>query len=111
MFCLFPFSFYLFLMGLEITWLGHGTFLLTTPGGKRILIDPWLSTNPACPASHKKIDTLDLILVTHGHFDHVEDAVAVARAANAPLIGIFELCTWLEQKGLQNATPMNKGGT
>jgi L-ascorbate metabolism protein UlaG (beta-lactamase superfamily) len=98
-------------MSLQITWLGHGTFLLTTPGGKRILIDPWLSTNPACPVSHKKVDKLDLILVTHGHFDHVEDAVAVARATNAPLIGIFELCTWLEQKGLQNATPMNKGGT
>jgi len=98
-------------MSLQITWLGHGTFLLTTPGGKRILIDPWLANNPACPASHKKIDKLDLILVTHGHFDHVEDAVAVARATSAPLIAIFELCAWLEQKGLQNAMPMNKGGT
>ena len=98
-------------MSLQITWLGHGTFLLTTPGGKRVLIDPWLAENPACPASHKKIDKLDLILVTHGHFDHVSDAVSVARATNAPLVGIFELCAWLQQKGLQNATPMNKGGS
>lgn len=98
-------------MSLQITWLGHGTFLLTSPGGKRILIDPWLTNNPSCPPSHKKIDKLDLILVTHGHFDHVDDAVAVARATNAPLVGIFELCVWLEQKGIQNTSPMNKGGT
>jgi L-ascorbate metabolism protein UlaG (beta-lactamase superfamily) len=96
---------------LSITWLGHGTFLLVSPGGKRILVDPWLEGNPSCPAKYKKIEAADLILITHGHFDHVSDAVPVARATGAVVVGIFELCAWLERKGLQNLSPMNRGGT
>ncbi|MBI4477422.1 MAG: metal-dependent hydrolase, partial [Acidobacteria bacterium] len=99
---------------LAITWLGHGTFLLRSPGGTRILIDPWLAENPSCPARYRKADSLrplDLILVTHGHADHVGDLVQVARATSAPVVAIFEICKWLEQKGLANTTPMNKGGT
>lgn len=95
---------------LAITWLGHGTFLLTSPRGRRILIDPWLEGNPACPKDKKKVDRLDVILVTHGHFDHVGDLVPVARSTGAPVVATFELCSWLEQKGLQNVVPMNKGG-
>lgn len=96
---------------LSITWLGHGTFELVSPGGKRIVIDPWLEQNPACPANRKKADRADLILVTHGHFDHVGDLVPVARATNATVVGIFELCAWLGSKGIQNTSPMNIGGT
>ncbi|MBI1875780.1 MAG: metal-dependent hydrolase [Acidobacteria bacterium] len=99
---------------LAITWLGHGTFLLRSPAGKRLLIDPWLNGNPSCPAVFREPDRLrplDLILVTHGHSDHTGDLVQVARATGAPVVAIFEICKWLEQKGLTNLMPMNKGGT
>ena len=96
---------------LSITWLGHSTFILTTPGGKRIVTDPWLEGNPSCPDSMKKIDKADLILVSHGHFDHAGDLVSVARATGATVVGIFELCAWFEGKGVKNTSPMNIGGT
>jgi L-ascorbate metabolism protein UlaG (beta-lactamase superfamily) len=96
---------------LRITWLGHSTFLLRTPGGKRLLFDPWLVDNPACPESMKKPPKPDLILVTHGHSDHMGDLVSVARDSGAPVVGIFELCDWLRRKGIANVLPMNKGGS
>ena len=96
---------------LAITWLGHATFLLRTPGGKRVLLDPWLTGNPSCPESLKKPGKVDLILVSHGHFDHMDDLVNVARDSGAPVVGIFELCDWLGRKGIQQTSPMNKGGT
>ena len=96
---------------LSITWLGHSTFLLKTPGGKRLLFDPWLSSNPSCPDAFKKPPKVDLILASHGHFDHIEDLVLCARDSDAPVVGIFELCDWLGRKGIQNASPMNKGGS
>ena len=96
---------------LSFTWLGHATFLFTSPGGKRILIEPWVASNPACPESAKKIDQLDLILITHGHSDHTEDAVAIARATGAHVIANYEVCLWLEGKGIQNTAPMGQGGT
>ncbi|HTM05338.1 MAG TPA: metal-dependent hydrolase [Vicinamibacterales bacterium] len=96
---------------LAITWLGHSTFLLRTPGGKRVLLDPWLTSNPSCPESMKKPPQVDLILASHGHFDHIDDLVLCARESNAPVVGIFELCDWLGRKGIQNVSPMNKGGS
>jgi L-ascorbate metabolism protein UlaG (beta-lactamase superfamily) len=96
---------------LAITWLGHATFLLRTPGGKRLLLDPWLAGNPACPDSMKKVSKVDLILVSHGHMDHMEDVVSVARESGAPVVGIFELCDWLGRKGIAHLAPMNKGGS
>ena len=94
-----------------ITWLGHATFIITTPGGKRIVTDPWLEQNPVCPPDKKKIDAADVILVSHGHFDHTGDIVSVARATNGQIIAVFELSLWLERKGLQNVTGMGVGGT
>jgi len=96
---------------LSFTWLGHGTFLFRSPGAKRLLIDPWLTTNPACPDSEKRIRELDLMLLTHGHGDHTADAVSVARATLARVIAPYELAMWLEQKGLRTVTGMNQGGT
>ena len=96
---------------LSITWLGHASFILTSPKGKRIVVDPWLEGNPSCPDNMKKIDKADLILVSHGHFDHTGDVVSVARATGATVVGIFELCGWLEGKGVKNTSPMNMGGT
>ena len=96
---------------LAITWLGHSTFIVRTPGGRRVLFDPWLTSNPACPASCKKPPQADLILVSHGHFDHMDDLVLCARDSQAPVVAIFELCDWLGRKGIQNVAPMNKGGS
>jgi len=97
---------------MRITWLGHSTFLIEA-GGKRILTDPWL-TNPSAPAAFRKpeaLGKLDLIMVSHGHSDHIGDLIAVARATGAPVACLFELGQWLEQKGVQNIRDMGIGGT
>ena len=61
-----------------ITWLGHATWHIKTPGGVDVLVDPWLSTNPKCPESADET-AADVVLVTHGHGDHIADAVAVSQ--------------------------------
>ncbi len=99
------------LKGLKITWLGHATFRFETPGGKTILVDPWVMGNPACPESEKNIKKLDVMLCTHGHFDHIGDAVEIAKKLNPKVVGIPELCGWLGKKGVKNLAEMNKGGT
>jgi L-ascorbate metabolism protein UlaG (beta-lactamase superfamily) len=99
------------MQSLAISFLGHSTFIVRTPGGRRLLFDPWLAGNPACPDAWKKPPKVDLILVSHGHADHVEDVVRCARESGAPVVGIFELCDWLGRKGLQQLLPMNKGGS
>lgn len=95
----------------EITWLGHSTFLIRTPGGKTLLIDPWVMGNPATPESFKQGLRPDVMFVTHGHFDHIGDAVKIAKDTGCPVVGIFETTAWLERKGVQNTVGMNKGGT
>jgi L-ascorbate metabolism protein UlaG (beta-lactamase superfamily) len=96
---------------LSITWYGHSTFVITTPGGKRIVTDPWLEHNPMCPPGMKKITKVDLVLVSHGHADHSSDVAAVSRATGAPVVAVYELALWLERKGLQNIQGMGIGGT
>jgi L-ascorbate metabolism protein UlaG (beta-lactamase superfamily) len=96
---------------LGITWLGHATFLLRTPGGKRVLIDPWLADNPACPPAFKKPPKADVILASHGHSDHIGDLIACARESGAPIVASPELCEWASRKGVQQIAPMNKGGS
>jgi L-ascorbate metabolism protein UlaG (beta-lactamase superfamily) len=94
-----------------ITWLGHATFIITTPGGKRIVTDPWLEGNPMCPPDMKRIDKADVILLSHGHFDHTGDVVNVARSTGAPAVAVFELAAWIETKGVKDTVGMNIGGT
>jgi L-ascorbate metabolism protein UlaG (beta-lactamase superfamily) len=96
---------------LSITWLGHATFLLRSPGGKRILLDPWVIGNPTSPESAKKLGEVDLMLITHGHHDHTADAVSIARSSGAYVVAPHEVAVWLGQKGLQHMTGMNPGGT
>jgi L-ascorbate metabolism protein UlaG (beta-lactamase superfamily) len=94
---------------LSITWYGHATFSVTTPGGKRIVFDPWLG-NPKAPAG-AKIDKADIICVSHGHSDHTTDVLPIARATGAPVVGIFELTSYFESKGLKGTVGLNMGGT
>ena len=96
---------------LSITWYGHSTFVITTPGGKRIVTDPWLEHNPMCPPGMKKITKADLVLLSHGHADHSSDVASVSRATGAPVVAVYELALWLERKGLQNIQGMGIGGT
>jgi L-ascorbate metabolism protein UlaG (beta-lactamase superfamily) len=95
---------------LQITWLGHSSFRLRTPGGKEILFDPWYTGNPAFPEAARP-KAADLILISHGHSDHITDAVAMAKATGATVVGIWEVTSWLGSKGVKNLEPMNKGGT
>jgi L-ascorbate metabolism protein UlaG (beta-lactamase superfamily) len=97
--------------GLEITWLGHATFIIKTPSGKRLLVDPWVMGNPACPDNLKDVGDLDAMLITHAHFDHIGDAVEIGKATGAQIVCIAEMAHWLGSKGLENVIDMNKGGT
>jgi len=100
-------------MSLSITWLGHSTFLIGTPGGQRVVVDPWLG-NPTCPRAFARPDALgrlDLILVTHGHPDHIGDLVAVAKASRAPVVCAYELGRYIEAKGVTGVHDMGVGGT
>jgi L-ascorbate metabolism protein UlaG (beta-lactamase superfamily) len=99
------------LKGIKLTWLGHATFRVETPGGKTIYIDPWVMGNPMCPEADKNVRKADVMLCTHGHFDHIGDAVEIAKKHNPVVAGIFELCGWLEKKGAKQTAPMNKGGS
>ena len=69
--------------GNKLTWLGHAAFRITTPTGNVILVDPWIQTNPMTPEALKKIDRVDTMLITHGHFDHIADAVELGKEVQA----------------------------
>jgi L-ascorbate metabolism protein UlaG (beta-lactamase superfamily) len=95
---------------LSITWLGHSSFRLRTPGGKEILFDPWYTGNPSFPESARP-KSADLILISHGHSDHITDAAAMAKETGATVVAIWEITSWLGSTGIKNVEPMNKGGT
>jgi|SRR5438093_2265166 len=97
--------------GVQITWLGHAGFRLVSPRGKTVLIDPWLKNNPSCPQELKTLPGADLLLITHGHFDHFEDALALAREFGPKVVANFEICQYLQREGVSDTLPMNKGGT
>jgi len=99
------------LNGIKITWLGHATFRIETPQGKTVLIDPWVTGNPKCPDKEKNLAKVDVMLCTHGHGDHIGDAVDIARKHDPMVVGMPELCGWLASKGVKRVSGMNKGGT
>lgn len=97
--------------GTKITFLGHSAFKLISPKGVILYIDPFLSGNPKTPPELKTVEKADLILVTHGHGDHVGDTVSIAEKTNAKVVVIPELGRYLAKKGVKNVVGMNKGGT
>lgn len=98
-------------MATAIKWFGHSTFQVQTPGGKTIIIDPWVQGNPTCPESEKHLNKVDLMLITHGHSDHLGDAVSIAQKHQPVIACIYEIFLYLSKHGVQNFQPMNKGGT
>jgi L-ascorbate metabolism protein UlaG (beta-lactamase superfamily) len=92
---------------IEVLWLGQFAMRITTPGGKVIVIDPWLTTNPKTPPGFKQLSALgkvDLILVTHAHSDHLGDAPALAKLTNAPIYNGGGLGRALVSLGMVPAT-------
>jgi glyoxylase-like metal-dependent hydrolase (beta-lactamase superfamily II) len=81
----------------EVLWLGQAAFRITTPGGKVSMIDPWMRTNPKTPANFKDLHAvgkIDLILVTHAHFDHFADAPDLAKMHEVPMYGPAWAIRW-----------------
>jgi L-ascorbate metabolism protein UlaG (beta-lactamase superfamily) len=97
----------------SLTWLGHASFRLDTPGGKRLYVDPWLD-NAKCPDSEKDPERCDVIAVTHGHWDHVGSVVELSKKFGpVPIVAMIELKRWLQDQGAQTdeLPGSNKGGT
>ena len=101
-------------MATELTWLGHAAFRLDSPGGRRIYVDPFLTGNPKTPDAEREPERCDLIILTHGHGDHVGDTVAIHERLGCPVVAQVELRGWLTSKGVADdgqAHSINKGGT
>ena len=96
-------------MATQLTWLGHGTWLIDT-GGHSILLDPFLDESPTAPVKAVEV-ACDYILVSHGHFDHLADLVSVAKRTGATVVSNFEICQWCEAQGVEKTEAMNTGGT
>ncbi|HVS48918.1 MAG TPA: metal-dependent hydrolase [Candidatus Dormibacteraeota bacterium] len=97
----------------SFTWIGHGTWKVRSARGKNVYIDPWVMNNPVAPDALKRVESCDLMLITHGHFDHVYDALEIARATKPKIVTIFEIGAWLGSKGIDadSIIGANQGGT
>jgi L-ascorbate metabolism protein UlaG (beta-lactamase superfamily) len=95
-------------MGFKFTWFGHATLYFETDG-YHVLVDPFLSDNPAASTGPEDVEA-DYILISHGHGDHVGDAVEIAKRTNAMMISNFEIAGWCESKGLKTHAQHIGGG-
>src|SRR5207244_13234278 len=96
--------------GGKVTWLGDASFLMESPRGARVAIDPWIGNNPSFPKGFD-FGRLDVIAATHGHFDHFgDDGIALAKKTGAMVVGIFELALHCGANGVTRVSGMNKGG-
>lgn len=95
-------------MATELTWLGHGSWSIAA-GESTVLLDPFLDDNPVASAKADEVEA-DFILVSHGHSDHVGDAVKIARRTGPLVIANFEICQWLSARGVKKTHAMNIGG-
>jgi L-ascorbate metabolism protein UlaG (beta-lactamase superfamily) len=95
----------------RITWLGHATVLVQTAKGTNILIDPFIAHNPKYPQGFQLPSKIHYILLTHGHGDHISDAVPVAKKHGSHVVAIYELAAYVAEQGAKEFTGMNLGGT
>jgi L-ascorbate metabolism protein UlaG (beta-lactamase superfamily) len=95
-------------MPVKLTWTGHATWLIDTGSGT-LLVDPFFDECPTASMKAKDV-RCDAILVTHGHFDHVADLVAIAKRTGAKVYCNWEIAQWLAKQGVEQAQPMNLGG-
>lgn len=97
-------------MPTQITWLGHNTWLVSD-GKHELLIDPFLDDNPAAPVKAADVNP-GFVIVSHGHFDHMSDAVSVAQRTGATVLANFEVANWLQGQGVaaEQVVGMNPGG-
>ncbi len=94
---------------MKVIYYGHSCFSVVV-GGKTLLFDPFISGNPLAKAIDVKTVPADFILVSHGHGDHIGDAVEIAKRTNALVIANYEVATWLNKQGAPRAHPLNHGG-
>lgn len=97
--------------GASITWLGHATVLIQTAKGTNVLIDPFIEHNPKYPRGYELPEKIHYILLTHGHGDHIADAVPVAKKHGSTVVAIYELAAYIGSKGVTDTIGMNLGGT
>jgi L-ascorbate metabolism protein UlaG (beta-lactamase superfamily) len=96
-------------MSVSFRWLGHSSFAFSIDGHS-VYVDPFITNNPLSPISVQEADP-EVILVTHGHGDHVGDTVEIARRTGALVISNVEVINWLQRQGVENAVGVNTGGT
>ncbi len=96
-------------MTTKITWYGHATIGVETADGYKILIDPFFTGNPAASTTADKVNA-DFIVVSHGHGDHVGDAIEIAKRTGAPIISNYEITNWLTAQGVEKVHPQHLGG-
>lgn len=94
---------------MKITYYGHSCFAVETEG-KVILFDPFIQPNPLAGDIDIKKIKADYLLISHGHEDHIADAVFIARNTGAKVVSNYEIITWIEKQGITNTHPMNTGG-
>jgi L-ascorbate metabolism protein UlaG (beta-lactamase superfamily) len=93
-----------------LTWLSHGSWLIES-GKHRVLLDPFLTDNPAATIKTDELDSIGHILLSHGHFDHVADAASIANRDTATIVASFEVAQWMsQQQGVESTLGMNLGG-
>lgn len=97
--------------GFALTWLGHNSFRLQTRGARLVLLDPWIEGNPACPKDQKTFEKIDIMTISHGHGDHMADAVTLGKKFKPLVVCNYEIHLFLQKKGVGTTSPMNKGGT
>ncbi|MEN2993418.1 MAG: metal-dependent hydrolase [Bacteroidia bacterium] len=96
---------------MQVQYLGHSAFLLTTSGGEKLLLDPFITPNELTKDKIRLDDIRpDYILISHAHFDHIADAEEIAKKSGATIIGVWEIHAYFEKRGCKTY-PMNVGGT